>query len=167
MRDISPRQRAVARAALATGRRSADSSLPRAPAQPPLPPARSWGVHEERGAGRRHPAGASTAERFAPPTQRCRTRQRVAHRPQPLRRSRRGSRLGLLVRVVVLVLLQVVEYFFENQERCGLGECLLLTRELALQPPNALRRRDRSPAFLVEREPPLLEFREEEAFLLE
>jgi hypothetical protein len=42
-------------------------------------------------------------------------RGRVAHRPQPLRRSRRGSRLGLLVRVVVLVLLQGVESFFGSR----------------------------------------------------
>src|SRR6476661_6030899 len=51
--------------------------------------------------------------------------------------------------------------FFENQERRCFRQRLLLSRQLSLELPDPLRRRDRGPAFLVERQPPLLELPEQ------
>jgi hypothetical protein len=55
----------------------------------------------------------------------------------------------------------------KDQESGDFSERLLLPREFPLEPSNALGRRNRNPPFLVEREPPLFEFREEQSLLLE
>src|SRR5262249_47043794 len=74
-------------------------------------------------------------------------------------RWRRGSPVVPLVRVVVLVLLleQVVHFFFENQQGRGLGEGLLLACQLALQAADSLRHRRRGRLAVVEGEPPALQ----------
>jgi hypothetical protein len=53
------------------------------------------------------------------------------------------------VSVVVLVLLQGLEFFFEHQQRGGFGERLFLPRELALERADPLRRCQRSSSFLA------------------
>ena len=73
----------------------------------------------------------------------------------------------LLVRVVVLVLLQGLEFFFEHQQRGGFGERLLFPRELALERANPLHRRQRRPPFLAEGQSPLLVFGQQYALALE
>jgi hypothetical protein len=128
-------------AAWATGRRSANCSARSTPAPPQRAPAHCLAGDAVHSADRRLADANANARR-------CEPRYRVDHRQVSDARLRsapgpRGRRSPLVrpVRGVVLVLpIQGVHFFFENEQRGRFGQCLLLAGELALELTNALGR---------------------------
>jgi len=99
------------------------------------------------------PATAHAAPSLAPPPCASSIAARISSRSSRLcRRPRPPTGLAL---------------FFEDQQSCGFRERLLLARQLAFQLADALGGRHRGAALLLQREPPLLEFAQQQALSLE